>query len=155
MNKSLEVKVKFNIFAGEASSKEPIGPTLGQYGVSIDKFCTAFNELTSIFNEKIVVRAKILIYSDKSFNILLKVPSINFTLKNILVFENINLYDIKRKAGYFMEKNEYIPNLNKNIIYTLCYFLLSINLYDKVKVYSLFKKIKGTLHSSGILINTK
>jgi ribosomal protein L11 len=155
MNKTLDVTVKLNIIAMEASSKEPIGPTLGQYGIPIDKFCDYFNKNTTIYNEKTSLRAKLLIYSDKSFDIMIKVPSINNTLRNSLIFDNINLYNMKRKPGYFFETNDYLPSFNKNVIYTIVIFLLSLSSYDKVKEFSLFKKIKGTLSSSGILISTE
>jgi ribosomal protein L11 len=155
MNKNLDVTVKLDVIAMEASSKEPIGPTLGQYGMPIDKFCDYFNKNTTIYNEKTPLRSKLFIYSDKNFDIIIKAPSINYTIKNSLIFENINLYNMKRKSGYFFENNEFLPSFNKNMIYTIVIFLLSLPSYDKIKEFSLFKKIKGTLSSTGILIFTE
>ena len=68
-NKYLNVMVKLNINAMEATSKEPIGPTLGQYGVPTDKFCEAFNLSSNIYLDKILLRTKVFIYSDKSFEL--------------------------------------------------------------------------------------
>ena len=154
VNKYLDVKVKLNIVAMEASSKEPIGPTLGQYGVPIDKFCNLFNEVTKIYNEKVLLRVLILIYSDKTFELIIKSPSINVTINKCL--ENYNLNKIKKKAGFFFEENEYLPSLNKNIIYTIVLFSKSLNQSsNKIKEISLFKKLIGTLNSAGILIYTK
>ena len=96
VNKYLDVKVKLNIVAMEASSKEPIGPTLGQYGVPIDKFCNLFNEVTKIYNEKVLLRVLILIYSDKTFELIIKSPSINVTINKCL--ENYNLNKIKKRT---------------------------------------------------------
>ncbi|MDF2698968.1 MAG: rplK [Haloplasmataceae bacterium] len=156
-NKYLDVIVKLDINSMEASSKEPIGPTLGQYGVPIDKFCEAFNSISSIYLEKTLVRAKVYIYSDKSFEIKVKLPSINLFIKNSLINKSSNdksIYNSKRKAGYFYELNEFLPVLDKNIIYTIVLYLLSLENYEKIKAFSLFKKIKGTLDSSGILYIT-
>jgi len=46
--KSLPVKyLKILIAAGSASSNPPLGPLLGQYGISIVDFCKEFNEESS------------------------------------------------------------------------------------------------------------
>jgi hypothetical protein len=158
--KTLDVVVKLNINSMEATNKEPIGPTLGQYGVSAEKFCEAFNKMTSIYKEKILLRSKIYIYSDKTFELKIRVPSINFFIKNSLIYQLknedkiLNSYDSKRKPGYFNELEEFLPILNKNIIYTISLYLLSLDIYDKILINSLFKKIKSSLLSQGVLYIT-
>jgi hypothetical protein len=160
INKTLDVVVKLNINSMEATNKEPIGPTLGQYGVSAEKFCEAFNKITSIYKDKILLRVKIYIYSDKTFELKIRVPSISFFIKNSLFYQNkennklINFYELKRKPGYFNELEEFLPILNKNIIYTISLYILSLEIYDKILINSLFKKIKSSLLSQGILYIT-
>jgi ribosomal protein L11 len=155
VSKYLEVMVKLNIIAMEATNKEPIGPTLGQYGVPTDKFCEAFNNLSNIYLEKVDLRTKVYIYSDKTFELKIRVPAINSFIKSSLIFysENniIDIYKQKKKPGFFFDINEFIPALNKNIIYTIVLYLLSVDSYDKIKAFSLFKKIKSSLLSQGIL----
>jgi ribosomal protein L11 len=155
INKYLEVMVKLNINSMEATSKEPIGPTLGQYGVQTDKFCEAFNNFSNVYLEKIMLRTKVYIYSDKTFELQIRVPSINFFIKNSLIYKDenktINLYNEKKKPGFFFDLNTFFPALSKNVIYTIVLYLLSIDSYDKIKKISLFKKIKSGLLSQGIL----
>jgi ribosomal protein L11 len=155
INKYLEVMVKLNINAMEATSKEPIGPTLGQYGVSTDKFCEAFNNSSTNYMEKILLRTKVYIYSDKSFELKIRVPSISFFIKNSLFSQkeelSLSLFDVKRRPGFFFELYEYIPSITRNMVYTISLYLLSLDIYDKILISSLFKKIKSTLSSQGIL----
>jgi ribosomal protein L11 len=155
VNKYLEVMVKLNITSMEATNKEPIGPTLGQYGVQTDKFCEAFNNFSNIYLEKILLRTKVYIYSDKTFELKIRVPSINYFIKNSLIFYNenssVDIYNQKKKPGFFFDANDFIPSLNKNMIFTITLYLLSLDSYDKVKIISLFKKIKSSLKSQGIL----
>ena len=159
-------KIKLNIFSMEASSKEPIGPTLGQYGVPTDKFCTQFNDATKIFKEKILLRVTIYVMADKSFTFKINRPTVTKLLNSILQYklndeQTIDLFQQKRKAGFFIENDEYIPSMNKNLIYTLVFFLkeneiynenISIGLNDKK--FSFFKKIIGICNSCGIVVKT-
>ena len=152
--KSLEVTVKLQINAGEATNREPIGPTLGQYGASADKFCEAFNKATTNYISKTLLRTKIYIYSDKSFEFKIRVPSISFFIKNALSHKGeneIDLYNLERKPGYFNEVGEYLPVANINIVYTLSKYLLSLDIYETTSILSLFKKIKSSLKSQGVL----
>lgn len=155
--RKVDVFIKLNINAMEASSKEPIGPTLGQYGIPINEFCEIFNDLTKNYKEQTVVGARLVSYNDDSFEVTIAIPTLSSFLLKCLMLDSINLSSLKRKAGFFELKNEYLPIFNKNIIYTIINYI-SNNLHDVVNVNrqkSLFKKVKGTIHSSGYLIYKK
>jgi len=154
LNKTISVLIKLNIFAMEASSKEPIGPTLGQYGVPINDFCEIFNNLTSNFKEQTLISTRVILFSDYSFEVSIRIPSIYFFLKKSLMFLNLNLVESKRKPGFFEIKNQYLPIFNKNIIYTIVHYVLN-NLQQIINEKSYFKKIKGSIRSAGFLIYTK
>ncbi len=154
LNKTISVLIKLNIFAMEASSKEPIGPTLGQYGVPINDFCEIFNNLTNNFKEQTLISTRVVLFSDYSFEVSIRIPSIYFFLKKSLIFLNLNLAELKRKPGFFEIKNQYLPIFNKNIIYTIVHYVLN-NLQQIVNEKSYFKKIKGSIRSAGFLIYTK
>lgn len=146
--KTLDVLVKLNIDAMEASTKEPIGPTLGQYGVSINEFCSLFNTVTNIYEEKIPLRAHILIYTDKSFELNIQIPTIFYFLKKSMSDLDIDLFKNKRRAGYIDLKTVYLPVYNRNTIFTIVKFV-SDNLALVLHTQGLFKKIKGIIHSAG------
>jgi large subunit ribosomal protein L11 len=154
LKKTISVLIKLNIFAMEASSKEPIGPTLGQYGVPINDFCEIFNNLTNNFKEQTLISTRVILFSDYSFEVSIRIPSIYFFLKKSLIFFNFNFAESKRKPGFFEIKNQYLPIFNKNIIYTIVHYI-SNNLQQIINEKSYFKKIKGSIRSAGFLIYTK
>ena len=46
MAKKVMTQIKLQIKAGVANPAPPVGPALGQHGVNIMEFCSAFNERT-------------------------------------------------------------------------------------------------------------
>lgn len=81
--KKIEKVIKLQILAGKATPAPPIGPALGQHGVSIMEFCKKYNEMTKD-KGNIVIPVEITIYGDKSFSIKLKTPPVSMLIKNSL-----------------------------------------------------------------------
>jgi large subunit ribosomal protein L11 len=73
MAKKLQTVIKLQIKAGQANPAPPIGPALGQHGLSIQDFCTRFNEATKDMMGD-VVPVEINVYEDRSFDFVLKSP---------------------------------------------------------------------------------
>lgn len=65
--------IKLQIQAGAANPAPPIGPALGQHGVNIMEFCTAYNNATADQRGNIVP-VEITVYEDRSFTFVLKTP---------------------------------------------------------------------------------
>jgi len=65
--------IKLQIQAGAANPAPPIGPALGQHGVNIMEFCTAYNNATADQRGN-VVPVEISVYEDRSFTFTLKTP---------------------------------------------------------------------------------
>ena len=65
--------IKLQIQAGAANPAPPIGPALGQHGVNIMEFCTAYNNATADQRGN-VVPVEISVYEDRSFTFVLKTP---------------------------------------------------------------------------------
>ena len=65
--------IKLQIQAGAANPAPPIGPALGQHGVNIMEFCTAYNNATADQRGN-VVPVEIAVYEDRSFTFVLKTP---------------------------------------------------------------------------------
>jgi large subunit ribosomal protein L11 len=65
--------IKLQIQAGAANPAPPIGPALGQHGVNIMEFCTAYNNATNDQKGN-VVPVEITVYEDRSFTFILKTP---------------------------------------------------------------------------------
>ena len=63
--------IKLQIPAGKATPQPPIGPALGQYGVSIPNFTKEFNERTK--NDMgLIIPVVITVYADRSFSFIIK-----------------------------------------------------------------------------------
>ncbi len=73
MAKELKKQIKLQAPGGKATPAPPIGPALGQHGVNIGQFVTQFNERTRELNG-MVVPIVINVYTDKSFDFVIKSP---------------------------------------------------------------------------------
>lgn len=96
MAKKVQAKLKLQIQAGKANPAPPIGPALGQHGVSIQDFCSQFNEATKEMGDDIIP-AEITVYEDRSFTFKLKTPPAS---------------DLLRKAAG-IDKGSGVPNRDK------------------------------------------
>lgn len=65
--------IKLQIQAGAANPAPPVGPALGQHGVNIMEFCTAYNNATQDKRGN-VIPVEISVYEDRSFTFILKTP---------------------------------------------------------------------------------
>jgi len=80
MAKELVKVIKLQAPGGKATPAPPIGPALGQHGVNIGQFVSQFNERTKEFNGT-VVPVEISVYSDRSFDFIIKSPPAAVLLK--------------------------------------------------------------------------
>ena len=64
--------MKLQIPAGEANPSPPVGPALGQHGLNIQEFCKSFNGKTEKIEKGLKVPVIISVYSDKSFDFVIK-----------------------------------------------------------------------------------
>jgi large subunit ribosomal protein L11 len=71
--KKITGMIKLQIKAGAANPAPPIGPALGQHGVNIMEFCTAYNNATADQRGNIIP-VEITVYEDRSFTFVLKTP---------------------------------------------------------------------------------
>lgn len=73
MAKEVSGLIKLQIRGGAANPSPPVGPALGAKGVNIMEFCKQFNARTQDKAGKILP-AVITVYSDKSFEFVIKTP---------------------------------------------------------------------------------
>ena len=73
MAKKVQGYIKLQLNAGKATPQPPVGPALGQYGVSIANFTKEFNERTK--NQiGLIIPVVITVYADRSFTFITKTP---------------------------------------------------------------------------------
>jgi large subunit ribosomal protein L11 len=82
MAKEVAGLIKLQIKGGAANPAPPVGPALGSKGVNIMDFCKQFNARTQQQAGKIVP-VIITVYSDKSFDFVVKTPPVAVQLKEV------------------------------------------------------------------------
>lgn len=75
MAKEVAGLIKLQIKGGAANPSPPVGPALGAKGVNIMQFCKQFNGRTQDMAGK-VLPVIITVYSDKSFDFIIKQPPV-------------------------------------------------------------------------------
>ena len=80
MAKEVAALIKLQIKGGAANPSPPVGPALGSKGVNIMDFCKQFNARTQDKAGK-VLPVIITVYSDKSFDFIVKQPPVAIQLK--------------------------------------------------------------------------
>lgn len=83
--KEVTKQIKLQIQAGKANPAPPVGPALGQAGLNIMEFCTAFNEKTKKLAGPIPV--VINVYKDRSFDFITKLPPVSHLIKTKINLE--------------------------------------------------------------------
>ncbi len=79
--KELTTTIRLQAPGGQATPAPPIGPALGQHGVNIGQFVQQFNAATGSLNGMLVT-VVISVYSDRSFNFVVKSPPASVLLKD-------------------------------------------------------------------------
>lgn len=78
-------KFKIQLAAGSATPAPPVGPILGQYGVNIQQFCTAYNDGTADFKGSgLKIPVICYVFEDKSFELEFKTPLTSDLIKKEL-----------------------------------------------------------------------
>lgn len=140
MIKKKNFYIKIQVLSGMANPSPPIGPILGQKGINIMKFCKLFNKKTNNMEKGIPIPVIIKVYSDKSFDFIIKTPPVSYFLKKYISVPNGS-----KKPG-----NDIIGYIDKNSILEIAKIKLKdSNSYD---INSLYNSIIGTAKSMGIKI---
>lgn len=96
--KKIKTIIKLNIPAGEATPAPPIGPALGQHGLSIMEFVRAYNEKTAPLKGQIIP-AVITVYEDRTFSFITKLPPVAELIKKRLNLEKGSQKPGRQTAG--------------------------------------------------------
>src|ERR671924_1394011 len=78
--KSLTAQIRLQVPGGTATPAPPVGPALGQHGVNIGQFVSQFNDRTKDMRG-ITVPVVITVYTDRSFEFVVKSPPAAVLLK--------------------------------------------------------------------------
>ncbi|UKN01029.1 50S ribosomal protein L11 [Paracrocinitomix mangrovi] len=139
MAKQIDGLIKLQIKGGAANPAPPVGPALGAKGVNIMEFCKQFNARTQEKAGK-VLPVVITVYSDKSFEFIVKTPPVA-----------VQLMDAAKIKGGSAE-----PNRQK--VAKVTWDQVKAIAEDKIqdmnafKVESAMRMVAGTARSMGITV---
>jgi large subunit ribosomal protein L11 len=105
MAKEIQTFIKLQVKGGQANPAPPIGPALGSKGVNIMEFCKRFNAVSQDRVGK-VLPVVITVYTDKSFDFIVKTPPVHALL----------LEYTKKTAGSAEPNRKKIGTVSKDII---------------------------------------
>ena len=98
MAKEVAAFIKLQIKGGAANPSPPVGPALGSKGVNIMDFCKQFNARTQDKGGK-VLPVIITVYSDKSFEFVVKQPPVAIQLKEAAKVQKGSAQPNRDKVG--------------------------------------------------------
>ncbi len=81
MAKKIEGYIRLQIPAGQANPAPPVGPALGQAGLSIPDFCKSFNATTQNLEPGMPIPVRITVYHDKTYSFETKSPPASYYIK--------------------------------------------------------------------------
>ncbi|NQY08306.1 MAG: 50S ribosomal protein L11 [Flavobacteriales bacterium] len=142
MAKAISGLVKLQIRGGSANPSPPVGPALGAKGLNIMDFCKQFNSRTEDKKGKIVP-VVITVYSDKSFDFVIKTPPAAVELKEVL----------KLKSGSAEPNRIKVGSVTWDQVRTIAEMKMAdLNAF---KIESAMKMVAGTARSMGINVKGK
>ena len=97
--KKIKSYIKLQVKAQMANPSPPIGPALGQHGVNIMEFCKAFNDKTKTQEKGLTLPVIISVYTDRSFDFVIKTPPTAVLIKKALGLEKASGEPNKKKVG--------------------------------------------------------
>lgn len=139
MAKQVAKKIKLQIPAGKATPAPPVGTVLGPVGINLQEFCTKYNDATK---DKVgdILPVEISVYSDRSFDFIVKTPPTSFLIKK---YANIEKGGATGKSGVVGKlTNEQITEIAK-------IKMPDLNAYDLDEA---IKIVKGTAQNMGVII---
>ena len=139
MAKEVSGLIKLQIKGGAANPSPPVGPALGAKGVNIMEFCKQFNGRTQDKAGK-VLPVVITVYSDKSFDFVIKTPPAAVQLKE----------KSKVKAGSAEPNRKKVASVTWEQVKEIAEDKMAdLNAF---KVESAMRMVAGTARSMGITV---
>ena len=139
MAKKLKAVVRLQIKAGQANPAPPIGPALATHGINLMQFCKEYNARTSSRMGEIIP-AEISIFSDGSFNFVLKSPPASALLKKAAGVEKGSSEPNREKVG----------SVSKEQVREIAE--LKMKDLNAVDIEGAMRQIEGTARNMGIII---
>jgi hypothetical protein len=141
----LQALIRLKVISQQATSKDPVGPTLGQFGIPIMDFCNKFNQLTERFFNGIPLNVLIFFYGHQKYDFLIQFPDLNYFIK-LCYSENLMI----RKPGYFFY--DFFFYVTPYLLYEILSYYFLMNSKNNELMYSFYKKFFHSMKSNGLFV---
>ncbi len=131
--------IKLQLPAGKATPQPPVGPALGQYGVSIPNFTKEFNEKTKQ-DIGLIIPVVITVYADRSFTFITKTPPAPVLIKKACGIESGSGVPNKNKVATI--KREQVKQIAE----------LKMKDLNAGSIEAAMSMIAGTARSMGVVV---
>ncbi len=137
--------IKLQIPAGKANPAPPVGPALGQHGVTIMDFCKQFNARTQAqAKDEMTIPVVITVFSDRSFTFITKTPP-----AAVLIKKAAGLSTAKKPGSGSKEPNKTkVGKINKKQLRDIA--TMKLPDLNTTNVESAMRTIAGTARSMGV-----
>ena len=140
MAKEVGALVKLQVKGGAANTSPPEGPALGAIGVNIMDFCKQFNARTQDKPGQ-VLPVVITVYTDKSFDFIIKTPPVAVQLKDVA----------KLKSGSGEPNRKKVANITWEQVEVIAKDkMVDLNAFT---VEAAMRMVAGTARSMGITVS--
>lgn len=140
MAKEIATYIKLQVKGGAANPSPPIGPALGSKGVNIMEFCKRFNAATQDKPGE-VLPVIITVYTDKSFDFVVKTPPAAILLMKAAKIEKGSNESNRNKVGSVTWEQVQVIAETK---------MPDLNAFS---IHSAMKMIAGTARSMGLTVS--
>ena len=134
--------IRLQIGAQSATMGPPLGPTLGQFGVSAIDFIKRFNEESTNYIKGTILTTIINVYVNRSYDIKIIGPTLSFLLKKVYHCDKFNS-SLKKFTNNKLFINNYM-------IFELFFFINKYICLNKRYTENTVKSLKGQARSLGL-----
>lgn len=141
----LQALIRLKVNAHQATSKDPVGPTLGQFGIPIMDFCNKFNQLTEKFFYGTPLNVIIFFYGNQKYDFLIKFPDLNYFIK-LCYLNHLTIH----KPGYFFY--DFFSYVTIYLLYEIVLYFFLMNEKNFDLFFSYLKKFFHSMKSNGLFL---
>jgi hypothetical protein len=143
----IQALLRLRILASQATSKEPVGPALGQLGIPIMDFCNKFNTATARYTSDSALNVVVYSYGNQKYDFIIKLPNFLFFIKRCF-----SMLVINKNPGYISFPLDKLFYLTPFILYEILLYYSSNSTAVGSVLFSEYRRLVHSLKSSGFII---